>query len=78
MVRPGGTGFDLDEERRTTFLTRLDAALRDVTVAVELLWSSTSVMARFEDTGGFGFRHQAPDLFIGDAVLGLCPISEGP
>jgi Ni,Fe-hydrogenase III large subunit len=51
MIRPGGTGFDLDEERRTTFLTRLDAALRDVTVAVELLWSSSSVMARFEDTG---------------------------
>jgi SAM-dependent methyltransferase len=34
-------------------------------------------LPRFEDTGGFGFRHQASDLFIGDPVLGLCPISEG-
>jgi hypothetical protein len=31
----------------------------------------------FEDTSGFGFRHQASDLFIGDPVRGLCPISEG-
>ncbi len=51
MVRPGGVGFDLDDARRTTFLERLETALRDVTVAVELLWNSSSVMARLEDTG---------------------------
>ena len=31
--------------------TRLAAAQRDVTGAANLLWSSSSVMARFEDTG---------------------------
>jgi Ni,Fe-hydrogenase III large subunit len=51
MVRPGGVAFDLDEARRTQFLERLETALRDVTVAVELLWQSNSVQARFEETG---------------------------
>jgi Ni,Fe-hydrogenase III large subunit len=51
MVRPGGVGFDLDEERKRQFLQRLDAAFRDVTDAVNLLWNSTSVQARFEGTG---------------------------
>jgi hypothetical protein len=32
---------------------------------------------RFEDTGGFGFRHQASDPLHGDPVLGLSPVSEG-
>jgi hypothetical protein len=34
-------------------------------------------LARFDDTGGFSFRHQASDLFIGDPVLGRRPVSEG-
>jgi Ni,Fe-hydrogenase III large subunit len=51
LVRPGGVGFDLDNERVRTFRERLDAALRDVTVAADLLFESTSVQARFEGTG---------------------------
>ena len=51
LVRPGGVGFDLDPERTATFLKRLDAADRDVRNAVELLWETSSVMARFEGTG---------------------------
>jgi Ni,Fe-hydrogenase III large subunit len=52
LVRPGGVGFDLERERMDELLRRLDAAERDVTEAVGLLWNSASVMARFEDTGG--------------------------
>jgi Ni,Fe-hydrogenase III large subunit len=51
LVRPGGVAFDLEASRLATFLERLDAALRDVTGAVNLLWNSTSVQARFEGTG---------------------------
>jgi Ni,Fe-hydrogenase III large subunit len=51
LVRPGGVGFDLDEARLKTCRERLEAAFRDVGNAVELLWSSTSVQARFEGAG---------------------------
>jgi Ni,Fe-hydrogenase III large subunit len=51
MVRPGGVGFDLEPDRRSSCPGRLDAALGDVTEAANLLWDSTSVQARFEGTG---------------------------
>jgi Ni,Fe-hydrogenase III large subunit len=51
LVRPGGTGFDVDAARGQDMLARLDAALRDTTHAVDLLWETASVQARFEETG---------------------------
>ncbi len=51
LVRPGGVGFDADRLRVDEALKRLDAALVDVKGAVNLLWNSASVQARFEDTG---------------------------
>jgi Ni,Fe-hydrogenase III large subunit len=51
LVRPGGVVFDVDDDRRKDMLARLDAALRDVRIAVDLLWNSASVQARFEGTG---------------------------
>lgn len=51
FVRPGGVGFDVDPERATAFLKRLEAADRDVRNAVELLWETSSVMSRFEGIG---------------------------
>jgi Ni,Fe-hydrogenase III large subunit len=51
MIRPGGVGFDLDEERRKQCLDRLESAYRDVTNAAGLLWDSASVQARFDGTG---------------------------
>jgi len=51
LIRAGGVRFDLDSERRTTLLTRLNATLRDVEGAAELLWTTPSVLARFEGTG---------------------------
>jgi Ni,Fe-hydrogenase III large subunit len=50
-VRPGGVGFDVDLARSSEFLTRLERAVADVGEAVQLLWDSPSVQARFEDTG---------------------------
>lgn len=51
MVRPGGVGFDVDDARAAEMLRRLDAFEKDTAVAVNLLWDTPSVMARFEDTG---------------------------
>jgi len=51
MVRPGGVGFDLDEDRKKRCLERLEAAYQDVAGAAGLLWDSASVQARFEGTG---------------------------
>jgi Ni,Fe-hydrogenase III large subunit len=51
LVRPGGTGFDLDRGLVRDLLVRLDAAYRDTARAVKLLWETASVQARFEETG---------------------------
>jgi Ni,Fe-hydrogenase III large subunit len=50
-VRPGGVGFDLEPARITEVHDRLGAAARDTTEAASLLWTTASVMARFEDLG---------------------------
>jgi Ni,Fe-hydrogenase III large subunit len=51
LIRPGGVGYDLEEDRKRQCMERLDTAIRDVANAVELLWDSASVQARFEGTG---------------------------
>jgi Ni,Fe-hydrogenase III large subunit len=51
LVRPGGTAFDLDDGLIAALKDRLAAAERDTTVAVNLLWNTPSVTARFEETG---------------------------
>jgi Ni,Fe-hydrogenase III large subunit len=51
LVRPGGVAFDLDARTAEQLLSRLEAVDRDVHSAVELLWNTPSVMARFERTG---------------------------
>jgi len=51
LVRPGGVAFDIDDPMSEELQKRLAAAHRDVTGATNLLWSSSSVMARLEETG---------------------------
>ena len=51
LVRPGGVRFDADDTLVSQFRERLASAVKDVTSAVNLLWNTPSVMARFEDTG---------------------------
>jgi Ni,Fe-hydrogenase III large subunit len=51
LVRPGGVGFDLEDERRKLAAQRLEAAYQDLTNATALLWDSASVQARFEGSG---------------------------
>lgn len=51
LVRPGGVQFDIDDRRAAELLDRLAKAARDTEGAVKMLWSTPSVLARFEDTG---------------------------
>jgi Ni,Fe-hydrogenase III large subunit len=51
MIRPGGVGFDVDAPRVEELLRRIRITKKDCKNAIELLWSSSSVMARFEDIG---------------------------
>ena len=51
LVRPGGTGYDLNAEQVADLLARLDAGEKDATNAIELLFDAPSVLARFEGTG---------------------------
>jgi len=71
LIRPGGVAFDLDEARRQQFLERLRAARRDVTEAVELLWSTPSVMSRFQETGTVS-RHRAIELGLVGVAARAC------
>ena len=51
LVRPGGVAWDVDVALVTDLRQRLEATFRDVAGAVDLLWETPSVMARFENTG---------------------------
>jgi Ni,Fe-hydrogenase III large subunit len=51
MIRPGGVGFDIDQAMADELLRGVDAAVKDCRSAIELLWDSSSVMARFEEIG---------------------------
>ncbi|MCX6996905.1 MAG: hydrogenase, partial [Kiritimatiellaeota bacterium] len=50
-LQPGGVAFDVDETRAGDMSRRLTAARRDVTGALDLLFGTPSVLARFEHTG---------------------------
>ncbi|HNX27338.1 MAG TPA: hydrogenase, partial [Phycisphaerae bacterium] len=51
MIRPGGVGFNINDMLAEELLKRLTAVEKDTTIAINMLWDTSSVMARFEDTG---------------------------
>jgi len=54
LVRPGGVGFDIEPERTSELLARLAKISPETENAIELLWSTPSVLERFEGTGVIG------------------------
>jgi Ni,Fe-hydrogenase III large subunit len=68
LLRPGGVGFDIEPERAARMRERVDAALREVAEAAELLWATASVMSRFEHVGELS-PHDAVQLgLVGPAA----------
>ena len=51
MIRPGGTGYDMDDARIDELQKRLAAGEKDAASAIELLFETPSVLARFEGKG---------------------------
>jgi Ni,Fe-hydrogenase III large subunit len=51
LLRVGGVAYDIEPSRALELIEKLDRAMQDVEMAVNLLWDSTSVLARFEDVG---------------------------
>jgi Ni,Fe-hydrogenase III large subunit len=51
LVRPGGVGFDLEQQQIDDLRARLFRAREELTEAVELLWDTPTVVERFENTG---------------------------
>jgi len=51
LVMPGGTGFDINQNDCDQLAEKLARALKDVKVAANLLWNTSSVLGRFEETG---------------------------
>ncbi len=51
LLRPGGVAWDLDAGLVSQLKSRLRLVASDVHSAVELLWNTPSVLARFEQTG---------------------------
>jgi Ni,Fe-hydrogenase III large subunit len=51
LVVPGGINFNCSPAQAQTLLARIDTARAELTNAVDLLWSTPSVMARLESTG---------------------------
>jgi Ni,Fe-hydrogenase III large subunit len=51
LVRPGGVAFDLDDEGAADLRKRLVLSRGEVREAIELLFGTSTVVARFEGTG---------------------------
>ncbi|TFG60150.1 MAG: hydrogenase [Spirochaetales bacterium] len=68
MMTPGGVLFDIDDSLVSELCTRLDSALKDTAQAVELLWKSSSVLARFEHAGALTERNALDLGLVGPAA----------
>lgn len=67
-VRPGGVAWDADPARAADLRRRLVEAGRDARGAIELLWDTPSVLARFEDTGRLSADQAAALGLVGPAA----------
>ncbi len=68
LIRPGRIGFDVDNQRIGLMKDRLAGAYRDVANAVQLLWDSPSVQARFEGTGAVSTKDCLAIGLVGPAA----------
>jgi len=68
LIQPGGVRFDVEKDRVDDLLQRLHAAEKDVAVAINLLWDTQSVLARFEKTGSLTQKNTRELGLVGPAA----------
>lgn len=68
LLLPGGLRFDADARRLQQLQQGLARAMDDVTNAVELLWNTSSVRARFENAGPLSRETALALGLVGPAV----------
>ena len=68
LVRPGGCKWDLEPQRATQLLEKLNGALADVNRAIDWLWDANSVRSRFELVGVVSNRQAAETGLVGVAA----------
>jgi Ni,Fe-hydrogenase III large subunit/NADH:ubiquinone oxidoreductase subunit C len=73
LILPGGVDFNLDNDLAGQLQNRLAIALRETTSAVNLLWDTPSVLARFENTGNIS-AETAEDLGLVGPAARACDI----
>ncbi len=73
LVRPGGVRFDVEPRHVTDLLARIETAHREVEQAVDLLWTTPSVQARFEQTGNLS-QELARELGLVGVAARACGI----
>jgi Ni,Fe-hydrogenase III large subunit len=71
LITPGGVAHDLGPYRAIELRNRLAQARKDVTAAVNLLWNTPSVLARFEETGTLS-KETARDLGLVGVAARAC------
>jgi Ni,Fe-hydrogenase III large subunit len=70
LVRPGGVKCDLSAATIHDLERRLKVAFADVQNAVDLLWSTPSVLSRFEETGRVAAEDARALGWVGPAARG--------
>lgn len=73
IVRPGGVGVDIDPAMTSSLSDRLRGVVRDTDEAVDMLWDTPSVLARFERTGALA-RETALSLGLVGPAARACGI----
>ncbi len=68
LVRPGGTAFDLDDKLIAELQHRLTGIAKDTKQAVNMLWDTPTVMARFEETGALSAETAREIGLVGPAA----------
>ncbi len=74
IVTPGGVKFDIAEDKIAELESRLNATYKDTKNAVDLLWVTPSVLARFENTGVLQKEHAIALGWVGPAAR-ACGVS---
>jgi Ni,Fe-hydrogenase III large subunit len=74
LIRPGGVSFDLTPQLLANFRRRLRKAIPEVLGAVDLLFGSPSVIARFQGTGRI-WRSQSQGLGLVGVAARACGVA---